>query len=243
MRHLVISQAVLQVAQAILEEAGHPADDVHVSSLLFDSDLYPGPGLEDVPPSPPSLFELYDLFEPVLAGDSEGDDGAGASGTVGGGTQQPDSTTTTPGDDSAVIDLTGLSDDDEAHRDPQEFSRHLADLTEDDLRCLESMPVSSDDENTQSAEEEFSLDCPAVPGYQCQSCEYHRRETGDPSKYCSLCYMRLTASMVYGSSVPDFPLIFSHRGRFPGSVTFAQWTGCPGDALYPETPCHPGSGP
>nr|WGN96485.1 E1A protein [Lemur mastadenovirus] len=238
MRHLVISQAVLQVAQSILEEAGEPTDGLHVSSLLFDSGLYPDSGLESLPSPPPSLYDLYDLFDADLAPGAAGDGGETAAGELGGSAQQSVSSSThdvLPG----VIDLTGVSDDEDAHRDPHEFSRHLADLTEEDLRCLESMPLSSDDENTQSGEEDFTLDCPAVPGYQCQSCEYHRRETGDPSKYCSLCYMRLTASMV---SVPDFPLIFSHRRRFPGSVTFAQWAGCPGDTRCSETPCHPAGG-
>ena len=46
----------------------------------------------------------------------------------------------------------------------------------------------------------YQLDCPPVPGVNCKSCLFHRlaAENGEELK-CSLCYLRLTHHMVFGT--------------------------------------------
>ncbi|AIT70968.1 control protein E1A [Simian adenovirus DM-2014] len=44
---------------------------------------------------------------------------------------------------------------------------------------------------------QFKLDCPDMPGHGCQSCEYHREQTGEREILCSLCYLRRNGMFVY----------------------------------------------
>lgn len=52
--------------------------------------------------------------------------------------------------------------------------------------------LSRYDSDQEQPESNFCLDCPPFPGVDCASCDYHRAEQGDPSVFCSLCYMRST---------------------------------------------------
>ncbi len=68
-----------------------------------------------------------------------------------------------------------------------------------DLTCNESGFPPSEDEDEEG--EQFVLDSVEQPGRGCRSCQYHRRNTGDPQIMCSLCYMKMTCMFIYSKFV------------------------------------------
>lgn len=86
-------------------------------------------------------------------------------------------------------------------------------LNTPDLVCPETVPetplqspvneVNSSEVGIACAPEmqyDYELDCPAVPGVNCKSCEYHKKRATQGDIKCSLCYMRLTSFFVYSKS-------------------------------------------
>ncbi len=68
-----------------------------------------------------------------------------------------------------------------------------------DLTCNESGFPPSEDEDEEG--EQFVLDSVEEPGRGCRSCQYHRKNTGDPQIMCSLCYMKTTCMFIYSKFV------------------------------------------